>query len=294
MRHWGLILLLTTMAWARPEGILTGHPWAQKAQAAIDSGRFDEALVLLRVDRLTPLDHAWHDYLSGLAFIGLERFGDADEALQKARTHLAPLSEDNTAKRLLSRVERKLGLVQRKLKNYEKSLDVHYEALELAQLYGSAEEEHDCLISIDVDCWHLQRWSESERVLRQSLAVASQIKDPVARTRAMATSNNNLASTLAEVGNFEEAAEKAQTALADWTEWENMTGDTREFRSGWAHYALADIYLRWAGQIEEPLEASNKRGMAKYELILVRMLGQEAGRPQEDFDLFDKRLAECD
>ncbi|MCB9367280.1 MAG: tetratricopeptide repeat protein [Calditrichaeota bacterium] len=294
MSYWGLVLLITTMAWARPEGILTGQPWAQKAQAEIDSGRFDEALVSLRVDLKTPLDRAWHGYLSGLAFVGLERFGDADSALLAAKQVLEAEGEDAGARRMLSKVERKLGLVHRKQKNYEKSREVHYLALDLAQLYGSAEEEHDCLISIDVDCWHIQDWEESERVLRQSLEIAAQITDPVARTRAQATSSNNLAGTLSEVGNFEEAVEQAQAALAAWSEWEKMTGDMREFRSGWAHYTLADVYLSWAKRIEDSLDASNKRGMAKYELILMMKLAQDAGRPQDEFDLISKRLAECE
>jgi tetratricopeptide (TPR) repeat protein len=294
MKLWVIVLLLSTTVWARPEGVITGHPWAAQAQTAIDDGRFDEALVLLQVDLLTPLDHAWHAYLTGCAQIGNDEPETAAGELQRAKAGLAELSDDPFANRLLSRVERKLGLIERKRGNYDESRKIHFAALDLAQRFGSAEEEHDCLISIDVDCWHLKDWTESERVLRQSLEVAAQINEPIARTRAQATSNNNLAGTLSELKNFEEAQEKANAALAAWTEWESMTGDKKDFRSGWAHYTLADVYLQWAANLENKLEASNKRGMAKYELILMQALAQEAKRPQADFDEISRRLPECE
>ena len=65
---------------------------------------------------------------------------------------------------------------------------------------------------------------------------------------------------------------------------------------GWAHYALADMYLKWAASLAESnaLEASNKRGMAKYELMIMTVLAREAQRPQSEFDLIDKRLKECE
>lgn len=294
MKLWGIVLLLSTMAWARPEGVISGQPWATQAQTAIDDGRFAEALVLLQVDLKTPLDHAWHAYLTGCAQIGQDEPESAVSELQRAKTELAELGDDPVANRLLSRVERKIGLIERQRGNYDESRKIHFIALDLAQRFGSAEEEHDCLISIDVDCWHMKDWTESERVLRQSLEVAALITDPIARTRAQATSSNNLAGTLSELKNFEEAQEKANAALSAWSEWENMTGDTKDFRSGWAHYTLADVYLQWASSLENKLEASNKRGMAKYELILMQALAQEAKRPQADFDEINRRLPECE
>lgn len=294
MNLWGIVLLLSTLAWARPEGVISGQSWATQVQTAIDDGRFDEALVLLQVDLKTPLDHAWHAYLTGCAQIGQNELENAAGELQRAKTELSAFGDDPIANRLLSRVERKLGLIERKRGNYDESRKIHHIALDLAQRFGSAEEEHDCLISIDMDCWHMKDWAESERVLRQSLEVSAQISDPIARTRAQATSNNNLAGTLSELKNFEEAQEKAYAALLAWSEWENMTGDSKDFRSGWAHYTLADVYLLWAASLENKLEASNKRGMAKYELILMRALAQEAKRPQAEFDEIDRRLPECE
>lgn len=294
---WGLILLITISAWAqRPEGFPQGHPWAQQAQEAINNERFDEALVSLRVDLKTPSDFVWHDYLTGLAQIGKNQLDSAEVTLTRAAEKTKEIQNKPEAGRLLARVERKLGLIERQRGNYDLSRRKHYEALDLAQSFGSAEEEHDCLISLDVDCYYLQEWEESERTLRQSLEVAAQITDPVARTRAHATSNNNLAGTLAELHNFAEAQEKAQTALTLWEEWQTMTGKTEEFRVGWAHYTLADVYLQWAASLAESnaLEASNKRGMAKYELMVMTVLAREAQRPQSEFDLIDKRLKECE
>lgn len=297
MKIWGLLLILTTTVLAqRPEGVLQGQPWAQRAQEAIDDERFDEALVLLRVDLKTPSDFAWHGYLSGLARIGQGNLNEAETVLQQAAAKCKEISGAAESGRLLSRIERKLGYIERKRGGYEESRKRHYAALELAQHYGSAEEEHDCLISIDVDCYYLMDWTESERVLRESLEVAAQITEPVTRIRAQATSSNNLAGTLAELHNFEEAQEKAQAALAAWEEWEMMTGDTKEFRVGWAHYGLAMVFLKWAENLSavDPLEASNKRGMAKYELLIATMLARESGRPQEDLDEISRRLEECD
>ncbi|MBK6764953.1 MAG: hypothetical protein IPG71_01220 [bacterium] len=288
------LVLWCAVAWARPEGAMTGHPWVNRAQTEIEDGRFDEALVSLRVDLKTPLDRAWHGYLEGCALIGKEQKSDAQTKLEVARTELLTLGDDAAANRLLSRVERKLGYLERERGDYAASRTRHYIALDLAQRFGSAEEEHDCLISIDVDCWHMQEWPESERVLRQSVEAATQITDAVARVRAQATSANNLAGTLAELRNFEEAQEQAQAALIAWTEWEQMTGDASEFRIGWAHYTLADVYLKWAATIEDHLESSNKKGMAKYELIVMRALAQEAQRPQSDFDAIDRRFPECE
>lgn len=288
------VVVWCAVALARPEGVMTGHPWVNQAQSEIEDGRFDEALVSLRVDLKTPLDRAWHDYLEGCALIGKQQYADAQPKLESARTELLAQGDDPAANRLLSRVERKLGLLERERGDYDASRKRHYVALDLAQRYGSAEEEHDCLISIDVDCWHMQDWPESERVLRQSHEVAAQITDAVARTRAQATSANNLAGTLAELHNFEEAQEQGQTALAAWTEWEQMTGNAKEFRIGWAHYTLADVYLKWASTIEDHLQASNKKAMAKFELIVMRALAQEAKRPQSDFDAIDRRLPECE
>ncbi len=294
---WGLIFLLTTTAWAgRPQGLLEGHPWAKRAQEAIDNERFDEALVSLRVDLKTPSDFVWHGYLQGLVAIGQGKLDSAEATLTKAAAKAKEISNEAEAGRLLSRVERKLGLIDRKRGHYNDSRKKHFIALDLAQRFGSAEEEHDCLISIDVDCYFLKDWAESERTLRQSIQVADQIVDPVARTRAQATSNNNLAGTLSELRNFDEAQERAQAALAAWEEWENMTGEKKDFRAGWAHYTLADVYLQWASHLAEAnaLEASNKRGMAKYELMIMSVLAREAGRPQADFDEIDKRLKECE
>ncbi len=296
MIRWGLFLLFFTAAWAaRPEGLPQGHPWAQRAQQAIDDERFDEALVSLRVDLKTASDFVWHDYLFGLVQIGQSKLDSAEMVLNRAAEKTKEIADGDESGRLLARVQRKLGMIERLRGNYDKSRTIHYGALELAQKFGSAEEEHDCLISLDVDCWHMQDWSESERVLRQSIDVAAQITDPVARTRGQATSCNNLAGTLAELHQFEEAQEKAHAAITGWEEWEKMTGDTKEFRTGWAHYELADVYLKWAASLAESnaLEASNKRGMAKYELMIMTVLAREAKRPQADFDVIDKRLKEC-
>jgi len=294
---WGLILLITSSVWAqRPEGLPQGHPWAMRAQEAIDNERFDEALVSLRVDLKTPSDFVWHHYLTGLVLIGQNKLDSAEVTLKHAAEKSKEIESKPEAGRLLARVERKLGLIERKRGNYDLSRQKHYEALDLAQSFGSAEEEHGCLISLDVDCYYLGEWEGSERTLRQSLEVAGQITDPVARTRAQATSNNNLAGTLAELQNFTEAQEKAQAALTFWEEWQTMTGNTKDFRAGWAHYALADMYLKWAASLAESnaLEASNKRGMAKYELMIMTVLAREAQRPQSEFDLIDKRLKECE
>lgn len=290
------MILTTTVLAQRPEGVLQGQPWAQRAQEAIDDERFDEALVLLRVDLKTPSDFVWHDYLTGLVLIGQSKLDSAENVLKRAFEKTEEIEDKSEAGRLQSRVERKLGLIERKRGNYDLSRKKHYEALDLAQKFGSSEEEHDCLISIDVDCYYLMDWTESERVLRESLEVAAQITEPVTRIRAQATSSNNLAGTLAELHNFEEAQEKAQAALAAWEEWEMMTGDTKEFRVGWAHYGLAMVFLKWAENLSavDPLEASNKRGMAKYELLIATMLARESGRPQEDLDEISRRLAECD
>ncbi len=247
---WGLILLITTSVWAqRPEGIPQGHPWAMRAQEAINNERFDEALVSLRVDLKTPSDFVWHHYLTGLVLIGQNKLDSAEVTLKRAAEKTKEIESKPEAGRLLARVERKLGWIERKRGNYDLSRQKHYEALDLAQSFGSAEEEHDCLISLDVDCYYLGEWEESERILRQSLEVAGQITDPVARTRAQATSNNNLAGTLAELQHFEEAQEKAQAALTFWEEWQKMSGDRKDFRVGWAHYALAEVYLKWAASL---------------------------------------------
>ncbi|MCB1058959.1 MAG: hypothetical protein KDB65_01895 [Calditrichaeota bacterium] len=294
---WGLIFVLSTMVWAqRPEGVLDGPPWAKVASEAIENERFDEALVLLQSEPNSTLDSVWKGYLTGLIEIEQGQLEAAEASLKGAREITQEISDESLSNRLLSRVQRKLGLVERKRGDYDASRRMHYTAFDLAQKYGSAEEEHDCLISIDVDCYYLQDWSESERVLRESLEVAAQISDPVERTRAQATSNNNLAGTLSEEHNFEEAQEKAQAALAAWEEWENMTGDRTEFRAGWAHYTLADVYLAWAKSLaaENALEASNKRGMAKYELLAMTALAREANRPQSDFDEINRRLKECE
>jgi tetratricopeptide (TPR) repeat protein len=294
---WGLILLLSSTVWAqRPEGVLEGPPWAKTAQVAIENERFDEALVSLQAELKGAADSVWKNYLLGLIEIEQGQLEAAESSLKTASEKTHEISDGALSNRLLSRVTRKIGLIERKRGDYDASRRLHYTALDLAQKYGSPEEEHDCLISLDVDCYYLQDWSESERVLRESFDVAAQIVDPVARTRAQATSYNNLAGTLTELHNFEEALEKAQAALMSWEEWENMTGDAKGFRAGWAHYALADVYLAWAKSLAErdPLEASNKRGMAKYELLVLTMLARDAGRPQKDFDEIDKRLKECD
>ncbi len=288
------VLLLCTAAWAtRPEGVLTGHPWAKAAQEAIDGERFDEALVLLRVDLKTPQDFIWNDYLRGQAMIGLGKLDSADALFGAARTKCLEIADAAERGRLESRVMRKQGLALRERLDYDGSRKLHFEALDLAQRYGSLEEEHDCLISIDVDCWHMQDWAESERILRQSLETAAQITEPMARTRAQATSQNNLAGTLAKLHNFEEAVERGQTALTLWGEWEAMTGNHGDFRVGWAHYGLADIYIMWAGTMQDALEASNKRGMAKYELMIAHVIGRDTGQPQKIFDEIDRRMVEC-
>jgi len=288
-----LFLVLSAAAFAaRPEGVISGHPWAQRAQKAIDDERFNEALVLLSVDLKIPQDFVWNDYLRGVAYLGLGKLDSADACLHRARAKCAEIADEQERGRLESRVMRKQGAVLREQRDFDGSRKLHYEALDLAQRFGSAEEEHDCLISIDVDCYNLQDWPESERVLRQSAGIAAQITDAVARARAQATSANNLAGTLAALHNFDDAVEQGQAALTHWTEWEEMTGDRSEYRQGWAHYTLADVYIQWASTIEDALEASNKRGMAKYELMIAHVIGRDTKQPQEVFDLLDKRLAE--
>lgn len=293
---WGLIFVLSTMVWAqRPEGVLDGPPWAKVASEAIENERFDEALVLLQSEPNSTLDSVWKGYLTGLIEIEQGQLEAAEASLKGAREITQEISDESLSNRLLSRVQRKLGLVERKRG----------------------------LRRVAPNALHGVRFGSEIRFRRRGARLLNQHRRGLlllaglvrvracaarefgscganfrsgGRTRAQATSNNNLAGTLSEEHNFEEAQEKAQAALAAWEEWENMTGDRTEFRAGWAHYTLADVYLAWAKSLaaENALEASNKRGMAKYELLAMTALAREANRPQSDFDEINRRLKECE
>lgn len=295
----GILFLLVTISIAqspRPAGVLEPpHPF-NKVQTEIENENFDQALTLLRMDLLTGWDHIWHDFLEGQALIGKNKLDAATEILERCKAQLDGLSDDASAKRLLSRVERKLGLIERKNQNYDLAAELHRNALALAVDYGSAEEEHDCWISLDVDAWHKQDWSESERVLRASLDIADQIQDETAKLRARATSLNNLGGTLAQLTRFQEGDDALNQSLTLWDEWEKVSGKTTEHRAIWAHYGIADLHLLWAKFIGEAdhLEASQHKARAKYELIAAMAMGREANMSTENLHEIEKRLPECE
>lgn len=291
-----LMLAASLFAQSRPVGVLEPPPAFSKAQTEIENENFDQALALLKVDLPSGWDHIWHDYLEGLARIGKKDYDAATEVLELCKAQLDGLGGDVSAKRMLSRVERKLGLIERERKNFDLASQLHRNALALAVDYGSAEEEHDCWISLDVDAWHNQDWKQSEEVLRASLDVAEQIQDETAKLRARATSLNNLGGTLAQLNRFQEGDDALNQSLTLWSDWEQLSGKSNEHRAIWAHYGIADLHLLWAKSIGEAdhLQASQHKARAKYELMVAVAMGREANMSTEDLHTIEKRYPECD
>ena len=200
----------------------------------------------------TPLDTHWHKYFSGLIKIKEEKDIDALNELQKVYDSVKHRFTDIEREqyRLVGLALKKIGWIYRKNKEYEKAYYYHNIRYQYMTHYGSALELHDAAISLDVDAYYLKDLKLSEFWLLISKQCASNIQNPIDRTKSVAISDNNLASTYCLQKKFKEAIEYIFQSLDTWIDYESLTGP-HENKVIWAYYGVADIYEAWAQHKKE-------------------------------------------
>lgn len=192
----------------------------------------------------------WSLYNKGIADYKEQKL---DEGVKSFLTCFESVQKNKKAKpeefRIAGLCLKKIGWYYRGQKEYHKAFAYHSMRLSLVREFGSANEVHDALISLDVDVYMLNDMHLSERFLIESLEYAQEIKDDKSRVMALGTSYNNLSGTFSGLERFDESIEYAHKAFEYWEKYEAIAG-TEEMKLPWAYYAIGDA-LDNAGKSDE-------------------------------------------
>lgn len=237
-----------------------------QVRTAIDEDRFEEALAAIEeFEPSTLSQHAWTDYLKGLSYVGLEHFESGYNAFEGPYMNTTGAVRNGEASarfRIAAKCLNKMGWFHRRHQNFERAYALHSIQFQYLDHHGSFQEMHDATISLDVDAYFLKNANLSEMWLQRSLPIAESISDPVARSRALGLSWNNLAGTFCQLRNFERAEEAIEASLEHWADFEDEAG-TEEFRTVWANVGVGDVYQRWGSHLEEIGEEGAKERYEK-------------------------------
>lgn len=305
---WGFALCLllgcTTMKDAQPP-LASKNEMPQKPPLAPDA-------TLLEADRLTQirdfpavqtlllhyeardsLAKLWQRWLLGQALMergGVEQgFALLEANYQDLRDHAEGWSPD--AFRVAARSLKKLGWYYRQKGEFERAYTIHHlQYLFLCQ-YGSAEDRHDALISLDFDSFELKQSFASEHWLREALAVAAAIPDELSRTKALATSWNNLSDTLRLQKRWIEAVQAGLESQTHWRTWDQSNA-SKERREIWALLQTADVYKNWSEHLQaaDPKAAKDKFRLAREQAMAANVLKAQLTLDAAEEKDFEARL----
>lgn len=281
----------------RPNGQLA-PPSRELSQirSAIDDGRFEEALEAVEGFEASTISHdAWAGYLKGLSYFGLEQFEtgyNAFEAPYKNATGAIREGEASARLRIAAKCLNKMGWFHRRHQNFERAYALHSIQFRYLDRHGSFQEMHDATISLDVDAYFLKNANLSEMWLQKSLPIAESISDPVARSRALGLSWNNLAGTFCQLREFEQAEEAIEASLEHWSNFEDEA-QTEENRTVWANVGVGDVYQRWGNHLENIGEegASERYKRAVQFLRTAVELAEEQGMDASERESIESKLA---
>lgn len=203
---------------------------------------------LLILSYMNALTQMWQHYVLGLVEFKAEEYAQGLTEFQTvvdyARTRNAA-SDSSIYFRLSAKSLKKIGWYQRKQKEYEKAYGSHAQAFLLYERFGSAEEIHDALISLDVDADLMGDPVLSETALNLSVSAARKITDDKKRFKALGMTHNNLTFALQKQGRYLEAEDAILKSVDYWKQFETLAG-TAEHRVMWAWFGVGDMYETWA------------------------------------------------
>jgi tetratricopeptide (TPR) repeat protein len=196
-------------------------------------------------------EELWSGYNEAIDLYKKEKFDDGLKKLMNCYQNIID-KKDAVAEefRIAGMCLKKIGWYHRKQKDYHKAFSFHSMRLVLVKEFGSANEVHDALISLDVDVYMLKNMHLSERFLTESIDYANEVKDEKSRYMALGTTFNNLGGTLYGLNKFKKSEESILKSLTYWSKYEEITG-TEEMKVPWAYFAIGDVYEQWAKHLKE-------------------------------------------
>jgi len=269
----------------RPEGRL--HP------AEGEPGGIHELLVdqdygeaLERLEEFEPeegADRDWAGYLRGLGLLGVRELDDAYESFRSTAERItatarAELEADRY--RIAAKCLKKMGWYHRRGDGHARAYAYHSMEYELVGEHGSAMEEHDAALSLDVVAYQLRMPQISRGWIERSIDAAAEIDGEAERHKALGISWNNLAGTLCDLGEFERAAEAGNESLDQWRAYEQLEG-REENRIVWANHIFGDVYKRWG----DHLLGEGDDGEARKKLEVARTALEEAVEEAEEREM---------
>ncbi len=219
--------------------------------------------LLVPYQATNPRAKLWQRWLLGQALMERGALEPGFELLEANYRDLRDASAgwDADAYRVAARSLKKIGWYYRQKKEFERAYTYHHlQYLYLAR-FGSPDEIHDALISLDFDSYELQQAYASEHWLREALRVGETIEEDLPRTKALATTWNNLSDTLRIQKRWTEAAQAGLESQNLWRVWDASNG-AKDRRELWALIQTASIYGDWATSLDDPTEATNQFNQA--------------------------------
>ncbi len=193
----------------------------------------------------------WSEYNEGIDFYKNKKLDDGLKKFMNCYQSVIDKKDVTSEEfRIAGMCLKKVGYYHRKQKDYHQAFSFHNMRLVLVKEFGSANEVHDALISLDVDVYMLKNMHLSERLLIESIDYAYEIKEDKSRYMALGTTFNNLGGTLYGLNKFRKSEESVLKSLTYWTKYEEFAG-TEEMKVPWAYYAIGDVYEVWAKYLKE-------------------------------------------
>lgn len=215
---------------------------------------FESALESIEdLDPEEGIEEDWVAYFRGLGLLGSRRLDEAFEAFQERYSRIvSSASAELTADRfrIAAKCLKKMGWYHRRGKGFERAYTCHSMEYDLLAEHGSNLEVHDAALSLDVVAYNLRAPQVSKMWLERSVEAAEGIDNESFRAKALGLSWNNLAGTLCDVEEFEEATEAAETSLEHWETYEELSEGSQN-RTVWARHIIGDAYKRWGDDLAE-------------------------------------------
>ena len=232
----------------RPTGFLQPtHERAVRAVKALEDGRLkDMECNIDAIPESPPTLRAWKFVLKGLLMLERSDFTGAEALLRQAAgpellDHAddgpdaeRPIRVPTGDARLASAAAEKLGFIYRRQDRPDEAYRTHLAAFRLRQQYGSTEEQWETAVSLGIDADLGRRYTDAKRWHRLAIDLGEKsLQEPNQKQGVACT---NLAASLLETGDYEQAVSMARTARERWREHDlgAATADLADMRLGHA------------------------------------------------------------
>ncbi len=254
-------------------------PLQDAARAAAEGRQGDVQGILQNFQPQDDDQLIWTRYLIGEAQMNLGSYERGwknlmanYEALRDQAAQLSPASRRVAAKSL-----QKIAWWHRQRQQWTDAYFFHHMQYLYLRAYGSLEEQHEALISLDQTSYRLRNHFASEVWLRESIQLGMSMPEGLARQRALGTSWNHLAATLREQSRWQEAINANLESRKFWLALDQATGRAEE-QELWGLAQAAEILSAWGQflQSQDPAAARQKWDEARTIARQALMRGEQS------------------